>query len=134
LKSPVSDPDINAFMKGKIDLSGIQKFMPLEKGTSLSGIITADVTAIGRMSSIEQKKYEQFNASGNFGMTGMKYSSATMKQSVIINTIQMAFTPQRVALTAFDSKIGRSDFKANGTLDNFIAYAIKNEVLRGTLN
>jgi hypothetical protein len=133
LKSPVSDPDINAFMKGKIDLSGIQKFMPLEKGTSLSGIITADITAIGRMSSIEQKKFEQFNASGNFAMTGMKYTSTTMKQPVVINTLQMTFNPQRVALTAFDSKIGKSDFKANGSLDNFLAYAIKNEVLRGTL-
>jgi len=134
LKSPVSDPDINAFMKGKIDLAGIQKFVPLEQGTSLSGVITADLTAIGRMSSIEQKKFEQFNASGNFGITGMNYSSKDMKQPVMINTLQMSFNPQRVALNSFVAKIGKSDFNASGSLDNFLAYAIKDEVLRGSLN
>jgi hypothetical protein len=134
LKTPVSDPDIDAFMKGKIDLSGIQKFMPLEKGTSLSGIITADVTAKGRLSSIEQKKYEQFSASGNFGITGMNYSSSGMKQPVLLNTLQLTFNPQHVALTALNAKIGKSDFNATGTLDNFIAYAIKKDVIRGTLS
>ena len=52
------NPDLDAFMKGKIDLSGISKLVPLEKGTSLSGIITADIIAIGKMSAIEQKRYE----------------------------------------------------------------------------
>ncbi len=133
LKNPVSDPDINAFMKGKIDLAGIQKFVPLEKGTTLSGIITADVTAIGRMSSIEQKKFEQFNASGNFGISGMNYSSKDMKQPVMINALQLTFNPQRVALNTFVAKVGKSDFNASGSLDNFLAYAIRDEVLRGTL-
>jgi hypothetical protein len=134
LKTPVSDPDIDAFMKGKIDLSGIQKLVPLEKGTSLSGIITADVTMKGRMSSVEQKKFDQFNASGNFGITGMKYSSADSKQPVIIKTMQLAFTPQVVNLSSFSSNVGKSDFAATGTLDNFIAYALKDEMLRGTIN
>ena len=30
LKTPVSDPDLDAFVKGKIDLGAIQKFVPLE--------------------------------------------------------------------------------------------------------
>ena len=134
LKSPVSDPDIDAFLKGKINLTGIQKFVPLEKGTSLSGIITADVKAKGRMSSIEQKKYEQFNASGNFGITGMNYSSKGMKKPVIINTLQLAFNPKHVALNSFIAKIGKSDFNATGTLDNFLSYFLKSEKLHGTIN
>ena len=134
LKDPVSDPDIDAFMKGKIDLSGIQKLVPLEKGTTLSGMVNADVTAKGRMSSIEQKRFDQFTASGNFGITGMKYSAEGMNAPVMLNNVQLSFSPQRVALTAFNANIGKSDFNATGTLDNFLAYAIKDETLRGSLS
>ena len=134
LKTPVSDPDIDAFLKGKIDLTGIQKFIPLEKGTSLSGIITADVTAKGRMSSIEQKKYDEFNASGNFGIKGMNYTSKDSKTPVSIDVLQLSFNPQSVALNSFISKIGKSDFNATGTLENFLSYVLKNETLKGTLN
>lgn len=134
LKTPVSDPEIDAFMKGKIDLAGIQKLVPLEKGTTLSGLITADITAKGRMSSVEQKKYEQFSASGNFGITGMKYSASDMKHPLLLNVLQLAFNPQHVTLSALNARMGRSDFMATGTLDNFLSYAIKNEVLRGSVN
>lgn len=134
LKTPVSDPDIDAFMKGKIDLSGISKLVPLEKGTNLNGIITADLTAKGRMSSIEQKRYEQFNASGNFGIANMNYSSAEMKTPVNIQTMALSFNPQRVALSSFIAKMGKSDFNANGTIDNLLAYMLKNELLRGAFN
>ena len=134
LKTPVSDPDIDAFLKGKIDLSGIQKFIPLEKGTSLSGIITADVTAKGRMSSVEQKKYDEFNAGGNFGIKGMNYTSKDSKTPVSIDVLQLSFNPQSVALNSFISKIGKSDLNATGTLENFLSYVLKNETLKGTLN
>ena len=134
LKTPVSDPDIDAFMKGKIDLAGIQKLVPLESSTSLTGIITADVTAKGHMSSVEEKKYEQFNADGNFGITGMNYSSKDMKKPLVINTLSLSFNPSHVILSAFNAKSGRSDFNATGTLDNFLAYALKNETIRGTIN
>ena len=134
LKTPVSDPDLDMFLKGRVDLSGIGKFVPLEKGTDLSGVITADLTAKGRMSAIQQKKFEQFSAAGNFGITGMKYSSASMKEPVMINTLKLGFTPAKVSLDAFNAKIGASDFNATGSLENFIAYALKNETISGTLN
>ena len=134
LKTPVSDPDIDAFLKGKIDLSGIQKFIPLEKGTSLNGMITADVSAKGRMSSVEQKKYDKFYASGNFGIRGMNYSSKDSKTPVIIDVLQLAFNPQSVTLNSFISKIGKSDFNATGVLENFLSYVLKNETLKGTIN
>ena len=134
LKTPVSDPDIDAFLKGKIDLSGIRKFIPLDKGTTLSGIITADVSAKGRMSSVEQKKYDEFNASGNFGIKGMNYTSKDSKTPVIIDVLQLSFNPQTVALNSFIAKVGKSDFNASGSLENFLSYVLKNETLKGSIN
>lgn len=134
LTTPISDPNIDAFLKGKIDLSGIQKIVPLEKGTSLSGIITADVTAKGRMSAIEQKKFEQFSASGNFAIANMNYGNPAMKEPLQINTLRLAFNPAKVALEAFNAKIGKSDFSATGSLENFLAYALKDETIVGSIN
>lgn len=134
LTTPISDPNIDAFMKGKIDLSGIQKIVPLEKGTSLTGIITADVTAKGRMSAIEQKKFDQFAASGNFAIANMNYGNPTMKEPLQINTLRLAFNPAKVALEAFNAKIGKSDFNATGSLENFLAYALKDETIVGSIN
>lgn len=134
LTTPISDPNIDAFMKGKIDLSGIQKLVPLEKGTSLSGIITADLTLKGRMSAVEQKNFDKFTASGNFAIANMNYGSSTMKQPVLISSMKLAFNPAKVTLDAFNAKIGKSDFNATGSLENFLAYAFKNETIVGTVN
>ena len=134
VKTPVSDPQIDASMKGKINLSNIAQIVPLEEGTHLSGIVTSDLTAKGKMSSIEKQKYEEFNASGQLSITGLEYSSKEMKQATKIKTMQMTFNPRNVTLNNFDGSIGKSDMRMNGTLDNFIAYALKNETLKGKLD
>ncbi len=134
LATPISDPAIDAFMKGKIDLDKIQKLVPLEKGTLLQGIVNADLSAKGKLSSIKQKKYEQFNASGNFVLSEFKYSSPTSKSAVNISLMKLGFNSAKVSLDAFNSTIGKSDFSATGSLENFIAFALKNETLTGSLN
>ena len=134
LSTPISDPNIDAYMKGKIDLSGIQKVVPLEKGTSLRGVITADLTAKGRMSSIQQKKYNEFSAAGNFGIANMNYGNSSMKQPIVISILKLAFNPAKVSLEAFNAKVGKSDFNATGSLENFLAFALKKETIIGSIN
>jgi len=134
LSTPISDLNVDAFVKGKVDLTNMQKIVPLEKGTSLSGVITADLSAKGRYSSIKQQRYQDFNASGQLGVTGLNYSSAAMAHPMLIRNLQMTFNPKQVALTAFDAQAGKSDFKASGSLENFIPYALKGETLKGILS
>lgn len=129
LATPISDPSINAFMKGKISLAEIQKLVPLEKGTELTGIITADVSLKGKMSSIEQKKYDQFTASGNFGIASMIFFNSSMKQPLNISTLQMSFDPSVVSLQAFNAKVGASDFNMTGAINNFLQYALKGDTI-----
>ncbi len=133
LKTPVSDPDLDAFVKGKIDLNGIQKLVALDAGTKLSGVITADLTAKGRMSAIEQKKYEQFTASGNLVIKDMEYSAAEMKNPVSVSVLDLSFNPRNVSLNALNAKTGTSDFQVKGFLENFLAYALKDETIKGNL-
>jgi hypothetical protein len=132
LKTPVSDPDIDAGMKGKINLANMQKIVPLEKGTELNGIITADFSAKGKYSTAQKQSYEDFDAKGTLEVSGLTYSSEG-KPKTTINTMKMSFNPKEVALNAFSSKVGASDFNASGSLQNFIAYALKGETLKGNL-
>lgn len=134
VKTPVSDPQIDAAIKGKINLGNLATMIPLEKNVKLSGLIQADLTAKGRMSSIESGKYEAFDASGNLSVTGLTYTDGTPQPPVNISALQMAFNPRNVTLSRCDIKIGKSDMSMSGTLDNFIAYALDDQTLKGTLN
>jgi hypothetical protein len=134
VKTPVSDPDLDAFFRGRVDLSKISSLVPLEKGTALSGIITSDVSLKGRMSAIEKQQYSQFDASGTLRVTGLNYSSAAMQQPTAVRSLEMSFSPRQVALNQCEATVGQSDFSATGSLENFIAYAVKGDVLKGSLN
>ncbi len=133
LKTPISDPDVDATFKGKVDLGNMQKIVPLEKGTTLSGVITSDLSAKGKYSSIKNQKYDQFSAGGSLNVADMNYSSADLKQPVNIKLINMTFNPKVVALNAFNMKAGKTDIQASGSLENFIPYALKGETLKGQL-
>ncbi|MEO5572152.1 MAG: AsmA-like C-terminal region-containing protein [Bacteroidia bacterium] len=134
VKTPVSNADIDMMAKGKIDLGNISKIVPLEQGTTLSGMLLADMTAKGRMSAIEQKRYEDFNASGSMKLTGMNYVSKEYKDGIKINNCELTFNPKNIGLNNFDMKAGTTDIKANGTLDNLLGYYFKKEMLKGFLN
>ncbi len=133
LSTPISDPDIDAALKGKVDLMNMQKIVPLEKGTTLTGVITADLSAKGHYSTIKKQNYQDFNASGQLGVNALTYSSAAMAHPFTIKQMLMTFNPKEVALNTFDATAGASDFKASGSLQNFIAYALKKETLTGKL-
>lgn len=134
VKTPVSDAQIDASMKGRINLANVAQLVPMDKGTKLSGLFTADLTAKGRMSSIEKERYEEFNAAGSMTVSNVSYSSPDMPQGAQIRTMALAFNPKNVTLSAFDARMGRSDIQMSGSLDNFLAYALKDETLKGSLS
>lgn len=133
LKTPVSNPDIDAELKGTIDLGSITQIVPLEN-TKLSGIIQADVKAKGRMSSIDQGKYEDFNASGQMNISNLSYSSPDMPEGLAISTMKLIFNPENVTVEGLNAKIGKSDFKAKGSFDNYLAYFLKDGALKANLD
>ncbi len=132
IATPVSDPSVNGTIKASINLGEVKQFYPLDPVIELSGNITADVALKGRMSSIEKQKYEEFQAKGELALTGMNYKSKEFTQGLTVNSFKLLFTPQSVVMPVCDVRFGKSDLKASGTLSNFIAYALKNETLKGT--
>ena len=133
LKTPISDPDFDASLKGKIDFGSLGKIVPLEKGTTLGGVLTADFNAKGKYSYVKRQQYDQFSASGNIGISGMNYSSAELKTPVLISQLTLLFNTRNVTLEALNMKAGNTDLQATGSLENFIPYALKDETLKGNL-
>jgi len=133
ISTPMSDPNLKASANGTIDLGMIKEVYPLEKGTELNGKLTANMNLATRMSAIEKEQYEQVSASGNLNLSNMVYKAEEMPE-VLINNASLEFTPRYVNLPALDVKIGKNDISANGRLENFIAYALKDQTLKGQLN
>lgn len=131
IKTPVSDPFIDGEIKGKIDFNTLKDVVPLDSMT-ISGIVTADVLMKGNMSTIEKEKYEEFNASGTVELTNFIFTSSDLPQGMNISQAKMNFTPKNLQLQSFDSKIGKSDIKLTGTIDNFLAYTFRDELLKGS--
>jgi hypothetical protein len=132
VSTPISDPGIQAAMKGMIDLSSVKELVPLDKGDDLSGIIKADINLDGHMSAIDKKEYDKFKASGSLNIANMNYKSDSLPFPVKLNTMNLNFTTQYVELATFDAMLGRSDVKASGKIENLLQYVFKDELIKGS--
>lgn len=131
MRNPITDPLIDSKVKAKVNLASIGKVMPLATGESYQGKLNADVVLNGRMSAIEKENYEAFQAKGIVELFGMNYKSADLNEQVAIEKMTLRFSPKNLSLEKMDAKMGKSDFSLNGTIDNYLGYFFRNELLKG---
>jgi len=134
LKHPMSDPEIDTRIEAKINLADIEKFYPLEEGEKLDGMINADITMKGRLSSLESGRYNEFDASGSFISSGIEYSSPYLAPVLKIRKIGLTVTPAFLDLTELNLLAGKSDFFLKGKVDNYLGYILKGEDLGGNFS
>jgi hypothetical protein len=90
-KNPVTVQFIDATIKGKLDLADVTRFVKLQAGTSLSGMVDANATAKGNLSTITKQQAGAFSANGNIDISGLNYSSPEFPQPIRNSHIQIAF-------------------------------------------
>ena len=132
LRTPLSDPDVDTKMKGKIDLAKLVKTFPMEGVSELSGILNADVVMKTRMSTIDKGDYGNVNMSGSASLQQFIYKAEGLP-NVKINDTQVEFTPRHAIVNDFSGKIGKSDLKASGKIDNILAYFSPNKTMTGDI-
>lgn len=132
LKTPETDPTVDMRLNGTLNLGELAKAFPMEGVQELSGIIKANVTMKAAMSQLERQLYDQVDMAGDFAMTGINYR-AEGQPPVTINALTTTLTPQRVEIKNFDAKLGRSDLRASGAIDNVLAYFSTTKTMRGNL-
>lgn len=130
--SPISDPNIDCNIKSQLDLANIGKVYPLEEGEQYNGNVTADVELKGRLSALEEERYEDFVAQGQVILMDMMHRAEGILYTTELKSMYMNFSPQMVELPQLEAKVGNSDFSANGRLDNLLSYVFKDEELAGT--
>jgi hypothetical protein len=132
--TPVSDPQVNANLTVKIDFSTLSDVIPMED-VSLTGKLDANLDLMGRMSSLENERYQEFKADGILRLSQFELNSPDIPRPVFINSTLMKFSPQFVSLEEFDARIGSSDLRLNGRLENFLPYIFDEEgVVSGNLD
>ena len=133
VKTPVSDPYMEAMVKGLIDLNKISKLVPLEK-TSLSGMIRSDWNLKGSLSALEKGDYNNFTASGNLICEQIRYASPDYPKPFQLIMANFGLSPQSITLKEFDAKIDGNDMRMEGEISNYLAYYFEKGPLKGRLN
>jgi hypothetical protein len=135
VRTPTSDPDIDGAIKGKIVLENLDKVIKLDPGTTASGLLDADLSMKGHVSTLEQKKYEDFDAKGRIIASNIVYTSKDMPEKISVTGATLTFNPKDVKLSDCRMMLGKSDLKMEGSINNMLGYMLKkNEVLHGSLN
>ena len=131
---PMSDPELKMKAVGKIDLGNISEIYPLDKDTKLNGVLDMNLNLGGQMSYYDNNQYEKFTFGGNMNISNMLVKMKSLPQDISIAAANMVFNNRYVDLTTLQMKIGRNDLSANGKIENFVAYALHDKTLTGTLN
>jgi len=134
LTSLISDPNIKSNVVAKVNLGSLDQVMPMLPGESYKGKLDADMHFNGRMSAIDQERYEDFEANGFLKLMNFEYASSDFTKPILVHEMDMEFSPQFLALNKADLEIGKSDLKLDGRVDNYMAYLFKDELLDGNFN
>lgn len=129
--NPVSDLDFRMKALGKLNLGIIKDVYPLEKGTSLNGILDMNINAAGKMSYVEKNQYENFKFGGTMNMKNVLLKMKDLVQDVAVTNANLLFNDRYLNLTGLNLKIGRNDLSANGKVENYLAYTLRNKTLKG---
>jgi hypothetical protein len=133
ITNPITDPLIKFGLKAEVMLAELRDAMPFENGEELSGFIKSDVILNGRLSAIETENYEAFTANGVIDIRDMLYKASDMPTASIKHA-DFRFSPKELNLADFQCVYGKTDVSANGVIGNYLAYALKDETLKGTFN
>jgi hypothetical protein len=134
LKKPVSVVDFSGSAKGQFTLDNVKQFTAFEPGTTLSGLLNADVKFAGTKTAIDKGEYDKINTSGTASLKNVKYVSPDYPTGISVPVVNATFNPQTATINQFSGSYMQSNFTGNGSLNNLVGYALKDEPLKGTVN
>lgn len=132
-RTPVSDPYIDATVKGRVNLADVSKVYPLEKGDRLAGLVVADFAVKGNQSDAENQRFDEFRASGNVDISNLKYDSESFPEGIAISSAQFILSPAAISMPVMNMLMGKNDISASGRISNYLAYAFDKGSLRGIM-
>jgi uncharacterized protein involved in outer membrane biogenesis len=136
MRTPVSDPDLDGAVTGRLDLADLRRTVKLEGVEELAGHIAADASVRTRMSWVDAGQYDRIAASGTVDVRELSVKSKALRQPLAISEASLRLAPRHTELRSLTATAGSSDLRASGFIDNLLGYVLRDEDLRGsaTLN
>jgi uncharacterized protein involved in outer membrane biogenesis len=132
VRTPISDPDVDARVAGKLDLADVRRTLKLEGIDQLAGTVAADAAVRTRMSYVDKKQYDRVAASGTLDVGNLTLKGKDLPHPLAIQQASLRLAPEKAELRSFRGTIGSSDVQASGSIDNLLSYALREDTLRGT--
>ena len=134
LSNPVTTVNFNGTAKGRLTLDNLKTFMALEPGSSLSGILNADIRFSGSQALINEGAYDKIEFGGTANLSNGKFVSPDYPTGVNISTVAASFTSSNANISNFNGQYLGSNFSGSGTLNNLAGFAMNKAPLKGVLN
>ncbi len=132
LRTPVSDPDVNARVAGTLDLADLRRTVKLDQVQELAGTIAADAAVRTRMSWVDSGQFDRAAASGTVTVRDLAVKSEALPHPLAIREASLRLAPQRAELRSLSGTVGSSDLRLSGQLENLLGYLLRDDDLRGS--
>jgi hypothetical protein len=131
MRTPISDPFIDASIVMNMDLASLADVIPLEEGQAITGRIVSDVQLKGNQSALDEERYQDFEAGGMLVMKDLDYKDPTMAYQTLIKSCSLQFSPSTALLSEFDMLVGESDISLTGHVNNIVEWYVAEAPLEG---
>ena len=113
------DPAVTLSAKGSLNLSELPQYYPLEQGTEVSGLLTADVNIAGKAAVPKTMR-----ASGTMTLRGVTVKTPATARPLENLEGTLVFTNDRLEGRKFSMALGKSDLALDFRMDNYLALAM----------
>ena len=132
IRTPMSDPEIKGTAAGRIDFGSLADAIPLDD-IKLQGLLETSLSMAGKMSMIEQERYQDFHAAGSMTLGNFVVEMTDMPE-VKIERAVFDFNPGTAELRECSIIVGKSsDFSLTGSLANYIPYIFSDGTIKGNM-
>jgi hypothetical protein len=131
MRTPVSDPDVDLRVVGALDLADVSRTVQLEGVSQLAGVIAADIAMRARLSDVDAGRYDKVAASGTVSISRFAMRSAAVPHPIAIDSAALRLTPRTAELPMLAARVGNSDVRASGSLENLLGFVLRGDDLRG---
>ena len=132
LKNPFLDPYVNGFVQGELNLSSLQKYLPVFSGNDLKGLLTANLFMQGKMSDIDDKNYENVRMNGDLALKDFKLTESN--KWISIKTLKAILTPEGMTLPLIKGNYNGNPLSISGKISNILAIFSPLKTLKGSIN
>lgn len=134
LRKLTSTVEFAGTAEGRFTLDNIKQFVQLDPGTSISGILNADLEFNGNKTAIDKGEYDKIGVNGNAVLTNLKYVSKDYPKGITVSNTNLEFIDKLVSCKNFNGSYLNTDFTGNGVFHNLIGFMMQDQLFTGRVN